>query len=328
VPPEEQKHHDQLPSSREYASESRPSGTTSNSSLSSTQHRDVQFQTVSWNDVHMGKRLGAGAFGEVFKAAYRGEVVAVKRLALSPLATETQVAKACEAFKRECETMGRLPWHRNVLALWGVIDEVPPALITEYCSGGSLDVHVNRQRPSYRLILVMARDIADGMVHLHQHNVVHRDLAARNLLRTKKHVIKVADFGLAREMNSHDFDAVDSASVGACGGAAKWSAPEAIESGVYTKASDVWSYGVVLWELLTGKKPYAELLGAAAAVAIVSRRARLERPDDPRCTDELWALVQSCWADRPEDRPTMVDIRDRLAVMIADVARDFRASQD
>lgn len=269
----------------------------------------------------MGERLGAGAFGEVFKAAYRGEIVAVKRLALSPSASDEARQRASAAFRRECETMSRVPPHRNVLALWGVVADDPPAWIAEYCAGGSLDLYVNRKRPSYRHILVMARDIADGVAHLHKHSVVHRDLAARNLLRTDKRVIKVADFGLARESPNDDFVAVGSTSVGAGAGAAKWSAPEAIENGVYTKASDVWSYGIVLWELVSGKKPYSEMMGAAAAVAIVSRRARLDRPADDRCTDDLWALMQSCWADAPEDRPTMVEVRDQLALMIADNAR-------
>ena len=289
----------------------RRSGTRRSGSSSKLDTRHA-LRDLSWDEIELGEQLGVGAFGVVFKAELDGEAVAVKRLVLPE--DESERAALIDEFARECETMRKLPPHRNVLSLRARLAE-PPALVAEYCAGGSLDEYVKRRRPSYRKLLVMARDVADGLQHLHKHSIIHRDLAARNLLMTEKRVIKVSDFGLARDTKKDGYTTM------AQEGPIKWMPHEAIESGQYSRASDVHSYGIVLWELVSAQKPFAELSNAAAAVAIVGRKLHPERPDDERCTDELWALAESCWRWERDERPTTAAILEQLAVLISNAVR-------
>ncbi len=257
----------------------------------------VGLRTLAWSDVELGERIGAGSFGEVWSATLGGEAVAVKKL-LDPSGN----------FQREWQVMGSLPAHRNVLRVHGVILE-PPAIVTELCEQGSLDQH---NKLPYRKLLVVARDIAEGVAHLHKHSIVHRDLAARNLL-VKKRIVKVADFGLARVTMEDSY-----ATTATSDGPTKWSAIEVIEKGKFSQAADVWAFGVVLWELATGERPFADMTAAAAAVAIV-RGVRLARPAD--ISDELWALMESCWRVDAHARPTMAAICASLAAMLTELAR-------
>jgi hypothetical protein len=259
------------------------------------------MRTVSWSSIVLGERIGAGSYGEVFNATLDGEVVAVKKL-LDESGTRE--------FERETKLMSVLPPHRNVLRVYAAAYD-PPAIVSELCELGSLDQH---QRLTQRKLLVVARDIADGMAHLHAHSIVHRDLAARNLLVNSKRVVKVADFGLARITNEDTY----ASTVDASAGPAKWMAPETIEKGKFSPAGDVWSFGVVLWELATGKRPFADMTAAAAAVAI-AKGERLPRPAD--ISDELWTLMQSCWHTDPHKRPSMAQIVAQLAQMLTNVAR-------
>jgi hypothetical protein len=259
------------------------------------------MRTVEWSSIVLGERIGAGSYGEVFNATLDGEVVAVKKL-LNESGTRE--------FERETKLMSVLPPHRNVLRVYAAAYD-PPAIVSELCELGSLDQH---QRLTQRKLLVVARDIADGMAHLHAHSIVHRDLAARNLLVNSKRVVKVADFGLARITNEDTY----ASTIDASAGPAKWMAPETIEKGKFSPAGDVWSFGVVLWELATGKRPFADMTAAAAAVAI-AKGERLARPAD--ISDEMWALMQSCWHTDPRQRPSMAQIVAQLAQMLTNVAR-------
>jgi hypothetical protein len=259
------------------------------------------MRTVDWSSIVLGERIGAGSYGEVFNATLDGEAVAVKKL-LDESGTKE--------FERETSLMSVLPPHRNVLRVYAAAYD-PPAIVSELCELGSLDQH---QRLTQRKLLIVARDIADGVAHLHAHSIVHRDLAARNLLVNSKRVVKVADFGLARITNEDQY----ASTVDASAGPAKWMAPETIEKGKFSPAGDVWSFGVVLWELATGKRPFADMTAAAAAVAI-AKGQRLPRPAD--ISDEMWALMQSCWHTDPHKRPAMTQIVAQLAQMLTNVAR-------
>lgn len=259
------------------------------------------MRTVDWSSIVLGERIGAGSYGEVFNATLDGEAVAVKKL-LDESGTKE--------FERETSLMSVLPPHRNVLRVYAAAYD-PPAIVSELCELGSLDQH---QRLTQRKLLIVARDIADGVAHLHAHSIVHRDLAARNLLVNSKRVVKVADFGLARITNEDQY----ASTVDASAGPAKWMAPETIERGKFSPAGDVWSFGVVLWELATGKRPFADMTAAAAAVAI-AKGQRLPRPAD--IGDDMWALMQSCWHTDPHKRPTMTQIVAQLQQMLTNVAR-------
>jgi hypothetical protein len=262
---------------------------------------DATMRSLSWDDVQMGDRIGAGSFGEVFEATLNGEKVAVKKLL---------GAGTAEELEREWQLMSKLPPHRNVLRVLGVLRD-PPALVSELCELGSLDQH---NKLPHRRLLVVARDIADGLAHLHKNSIVHRDLAARNLLVNAKRIVKVADFGLARITTDDTYASTVSAD-----GPTKWSAPEVIERARFSARADVWSFGVVLWELMTGKRPFEGMTAAAAAVA-VAKGERLPRPDG--ADDQLWALMQSCWQTDPKARPQMADVVTTLASMLTELARN------
>jgi hypothetical protein len=262
---------------------------------------DATMRSLKWEDVQIGDRIGAGSFGEVFEATLKGEKVAVKKLL---------GAGTAEELEREWQLMSKLPPHRNVLRVLGVLRD-PPALVSELCELGSLDQH---NKLPHRRLLVVARDIADGLAHLHKNSIVHRDLAARNLLVNAKRIVKVADFGLARITTDDTYASTVSAD-----GPTKWSAPEVIERARFSARADVWSFGVVLWELMTGKRPFEGMTAAAAAVA-VAKGERLPRPDG--ADDQLWALMQSCWQTDPKARPQMADIVTTLASMLTELARN------
>jgi hypothetical protein len=257
--------------------------------------------------------LGAGAFGDVSLAEMRdGTLVAVKRL-LSPESNVLQTPQqAVEAFFKESLLMQQLPTHRNVIRLIGVCTE-PMCIITEYCEGGSLDRWVRKHEPGLKQVLVMSIDVAHGLQHLHQYNIIHRDLAARNLLMTADNVIRVADFGLARDTNKDGYQ------TRAEQGPLKWMAPESIEKQRYSRASDTWAYGVTVWELLSRSTPWPELSPTQACVAVITKNLRLERP--AHCPVEVFEYVQACWRSDPADRITVAELIAGFSERLADLLR-------
>ena len=176
-----------------------------------------------------------------------------------------------------------------------------------------MDVFVRQHPPNRRQLLVMALDAARGLQHLHKHGIVHRDFAARNLLMTAQpRILKVSDFGLARNEKEGNSTFTQD-------GPVKWTAPEALD-GSFTFASDVWSYGVAIWELATGLKPFNDLTGAQAAVAI-ARGTRLARPSQALVPDAMWLLLTRCWRAEPAERPTTDKLIADLSAILADDAR-------
>ena len=154
---------------------------------------------IDSDTLKLGRRLGSGAFGEVMHATLPDATeVAVKRMLARDDAQSRQTAAA---FCKEVALMQVLPAHRHVVRLLGFTAS-PLGIVMEFCANGSLDVWVRQHEPAPEQCVVMAIDVAHGLQHLHRHKIIHRDLAARNLLMTADNVVRVADFGLARDIVS------------------------------------------------------------------------------------------------------------------------------
>lgn len=204
----------------------------------------------------------------------------------------------------------------HVLTLVGVCvqPDTTPMLVLPYMANGDLLSYIRNpeHRPTVRKLLCYGIDVALGMDYLSSLKYVHRDLAARNVMLDDRLRAKVADFGLTRDVYERNYylsNRITEVPI-------KWMAPECIEKGVATSHGDVWSYGVLLWELMTrGNQPYA-LLGNHQVLDTVKRGERMPRPDT--CPLEVYELMLDCWNLRPELRPPFKQIADRLNMIIAE----------
>ncbi|XP_064161215.1 ephrin type-A receptor 2-like [Anguilla rostrata] len=250
------------------------------------------------------KVIGAGEFGEVYrgvlKAPGRKEVaVAVKTL--KPGYTEKQR----QDFLSEASIMGQFS-HQNIIRLEGVVTKFKHAMIiTEYMENGALDNYLkdhDGELTSYQLV-GMLRGIAAGMKYLSDMSYVHRDLAARNILVNSNMECKVSDFGLSRVLED-DPEGTYTTSGGKI--PIRWTAPEAIAYRKFTSASDVWSFGIVMWEVMAfGERPYWDMSNHEVMKAI-NEAFRLPAPMD--CPSTVYQLMLQCWLQDRSKRPRFADI--------------------
>lgn len=244
----------------------------------------------------MGK-IGNGCFGEVYYGFYRDTYqVAIKTLKQGTMSPQAFLEEAI--IMRKCR-------HSNLVPLYGVCSQEEPLLIiTEYMSNGSLLEYLRNNPEGKRLklpeLMDMASQIAYGMAYLEQVKLIHRDLAARNILVGENRIVKVADFGLARVIEDSEYTARQGAKF-----PIKWTAPEAAMYGKFSIKSDVWSYGILLYELVTyGSIPYASMPNKEV-VEQIQRGYRLPKPTKPLdCPDEVYRKMRDCWHADPDKRPT------------------------
>ncbi|XP_047663313.1 ephrin type-A receptor 2 [Tachysurus fulvidraco] len=250
------------------------------------------------------KVIGAGEFGEVFrgilKAPGRKEAaVAIKTL--KPGYTEKQR----QDFLSEASIMGQFS-HQNIIRLEGVVTKFKHAMIiTEYMENGALDKYLrdhDGEMSSFQLV-GMLRGIAAGMKYLSDMSYVHRDLAARNILVNSNLECKVSDFGLSRVLED-DPEGTYTTSGGKI--PIRWTAPEAIAYRKFTSASDVWSFGIVMWEVMAfGERPYWDMSNHEVMKAI-NEAFRLPAPMD--CPSAVYQLMLQCWLQDRSKRPRFQDI--------------------
>ncbi|XP_036813806.1 tyrosine-protein kinase FRK isoform X1 [Oncorhynchus mykiss] len=269
------------------------------------------MQTVSadpWeitrSSIKLGRRLGEGFFGVVYQGLYNNTPVAVKTLRHGTMDPRD--------FLKEAQIMKTME-HPNLIQLLAVCTEEPIYIITELMKNGSLldylkvrvgRLHLNDQ-------IEMAAQVASGMAYLEMKKYIHRDLAARNVLVGENNVYKVADFGLARVLQAPPNQTnLYYIPVGKAIFPLRWTAPEAIANEKFTIKCDVWSFGILLYEIMTfGEMPYpVHLIVSDMNNSQVKQRVpngyRMPRPVDPYCSQDMYKIMLDCWNGNKNDRPT------------------------
>ncbi|KAG0557777.1 hypothetical protein KC19_11G156500 [Ceratodon purpureus] len=246
---------------------------------------------IDFSQLKFNQKVADGSFGDLFQGTYCGQDVAIKFLKPERLNENLQ-----REFMQEVSIMRKVR-HKNVVQFIGACTKQPNlCIVTEYMSGGSVYDYLHKQKAALKLpmLLRVAIDISKGMDYLHQNKIIHRDLKAANLLMDENEVVKVADFGVARVQAQSGIMTAET-------GTYRWMAPEVIEHKPYDYKADVFSFGIVLWELLTGKVPYADLTPLQAAVGVVQKGLRPTIPRD--INPKLTALLHKCWKADPAERP-------------------------
>ncbi|XP_009395709.2 uncharacterized protein LOC135582492 isoform X1 [Musa acuminata AAA Group] len=254
---------------------------------------------IEFSELTVGTRVGIGFFGEVFRGIWNGTDVAIKVFLEQDLTTEN-----VEDFCNEISILSRLR-HPNVILFLGACVKPPHlSLVTEYMEMGSLYylIHTSGQkrRLSWRKRLKMLRDICRGLMCIHRMKIVHRDLKSANCLVDKHWTVKICDFGLSRVMK--DGPMRDNSSAGT----PEWMAPELIRNESFTEKCDIFSLGVIMWELCTLNRPWEGIPPVQVVYAVANEGKRLDIPEGP-----LGSLISDCWAE-PNERPSCQEILTRL----------------
>merc|ERR1712137_929037 len=252
---------------------------------------------INPNEIEVGKKLGKGAFGTVYKGKLHGKDVAIKKLHVTNLDAEAQ-----EDFKAEMMIMSKLRHPNVVLFMGSCMQPDNYMMITELMPRGSLyDIlHDKNIQLSFKK-MKMAKDAALGMNWLHCSKPVfiHRDLKTQNLLVDTNWTVKVADFGLSH-IKKHETPGTGG-SYGSIG-TPLWMAPEVLQNKEYDESADVYSFGIVLWELFTQREPFEDI--ESFSMMIDSVVAEQKRPEIPKeCPKKLRKLIEICWDADPKKRP-------------------------
>ncbi|CAG7823667.1 unnamed protein product [Allacma fusca] len=256
------------------------------------------------DDVELIEKIGKGNFGDVYKASYNGQLVAVKTCKVS-LPDEQK-----KKFLQEGRILKQYQ-HPNIVRLVGIcVQKQPIMIVMELVSGGSLLTHLKSKGVtlSSRNLAKMCLDAAAGMKYLEEKGCIHRDLAARNCLLDTNDSVKISDFGMSREEKEYTVsDGMKQIPI-------KWTAPEALNYGKYTSLSDVWSYGILMWEIFSrGATPYQGMTNSKSR-EMVEAGYRMPAPDG--MPDLIYQLMARCWQYEPEQRPRFSEIHSELVVTV------------
>ncbi|XP_041940149.1 mitogen-activated protein kinase kinase kinase 20 isoform X2 [Alosa sapidissima] len=258
----------------------------------------ASFVQIKFDDIHFYENCGGGSFGSVYRARWisQDKEVAVKKLL---------------KIENEAEILSVLS-HRNIIQFYGAVLESPNyGIVTEYASGGSLYEFLSSDESEaidMKQIMTWAMDIAKGMHYLHSEapvKVIHRDLKSRNVVMSPDKVLKICDFGASRFLSHTTHMSLV--------GTFPWMAPEVIQSLPVCERCDTYSYGVVLWEMLTREIPFKGLEGLQVAWLVVEKNERLTIPSC--CPASFARLMRNCWITDPKDRPAFKHILLTLEAM-------------
>uniref|UniRef100_A0A674MCA9 Protein kinase domain-containing protein n=1 Tax=Takifugu rubripes TaxID=31033 RepID=A0A674MCA9_TAKRU len=262
----------------------------------------ASFVQIKFDDILFHENCGDGSFGSVYRARWisQDKEVAVKKLL---------------KIENEAEILSVLS-HRNIIQFYGAVVEAPNyGIVTEYASGGSLYDYLSSaesERMDMGQIMTWALCVlAAGMHYLHSEapvKVIHRDLKSRNVVVTADKVLKICDFGASKFLTHTTHMSLV--------GTFPWMAPEVIQSLPVSETCDTFSFGVVLWEMLTSEIPFKGLEGLQVAWLVVEKNERLTIPSG--CPASFAELMRSCWASEPKDRPMFKQILATLESMSND----------
>ncbi|CAF4142487.1 unnamed protein product, partial [Rotaria magnacalcarata] len=306
-----------------------PASTNSNSQLN--------LRIIDFNDLHIGDMIGVGGFGHVFHGKFGNIDVAIKTAKSLASFCSIQTTPACDdtsdavkktlidSLLREARLFSNLK-HRNIIQLFGVSPSLSTKnlyLVMEYAYGGALNYLLRRRQSGLypNVFIEYAKQIVDGMKYLHEEageHIIHRDLKCSNILIFEhiydvhnendllQKTLKITDFGLARKQ-------LQSSSVSTAGTFA-WMSPECIRNTEFSTKSDVWSFGVLLWECLTGEVPYKGFDQMQVAFGIATNKYSLPIPST--CPEEFSQLMTNCWKVSPHDRPTFSELFEQINAII------------
>ncbi|CAH1114612.1 unnamed protein product [Psylliodes chrysocephalus] len=325
---------------------SRPSTTSTISTITFSDNIKVDEWEIDTNKLAIKEVLGGGAFGVVRKGWYtdaKGQEieVAIKMLRDNP--TDEEIRQ----FQQEIEIMKSVPLHPHLVSLIGCVTKQNLLLVVEYCSKGDLQTFLRaasdkilkatllnqdtdyekskyvfnkmyeinevdfQDIPLPKDLISIARQVALGMEYLSSLKLIHRDLAARNVLVSDNNIIKISDFGLSRDVYYNNIYYKPSPGKLPI----RWMALESMTHQIYTTQSDVWSFGVLLWEIVTlGSTPYPGV-STQEILGMLKIGYRMKKPDN--CSAELYDIMCNCWKPAPMERPSFTALRRALDDMLA-----------
>ncbi|OIW14019.1 hypothetical protein TanjilG_09370 [Lupinus angustifolius] len=262
---------------------------------------DTEEWSADLSQLFIGNKFASGAHSRIYRGIYKQRAVAVKMVKI-PTQDEERGVLLEQQFKSEVSLLSRL-LHDNIVQFIAACKKPPVyCIITEYMSQGTLRMYLNKKEP-YSLaidtILRLALDISRGMEYLHSQGIIHRDLKSNNLLLNDEMRVKVADFGTScletrcRETKGNM-------------GTYRWMAPEMIKEKPYARKVDVYSFGIVLWELTTCLLPFQGMTPVQAAFAVAEKNER--PPLSASCEAALAHLIKRCWSSNPSKRPDFSEI--------------------
>lgn len=260
-------------------------------------------------DLTFIKELGTGQFGVVKYGKWQGQHdVAIKMIREGSMSEDD--------FIEEAKIMMKLR-HENLVQLYGVCTKTRPIyIVTEFLSNGCLLTYLReglKQHPTTVQLLEMCKDVSEGMTYLESKQFIHRDLAARNCLVDGNGTVKVTDFGLSRYVLDDEYTSSAGSKF-----PVRWSPPEVLLYCKFSSKSDIWAYGVLMWEVYSlGRLPY-ERLNNTEIVEQVSRGLRLYRPQ--LANEKVYSIMTSCWLEKADERPTFQD----LALTVQDLLYELQ----
>uniref|UniRef100_A0A8B9L8H0 Tyrosine-protein kinase receptor n=1 Tax=Astyanax mexicanus TaxID=7994 RepID=A0A8B9L8H0_ASTMX len=268
---------------------------------------------VSREKITLCRELGQGSFGMVYEGIAKGVVKdePETKVAIKTVNESASMRERIE-FLNEASVMKEFNCH-HVVRLLGVVSQGQPTLvIMELMTRGDLKSYLRSLRskqgscsqplPSLKKMIQMAGEISDGMAYLNANKFVHRDLAARNCMVAEDFTVKIGDFGMTRDIYETDYYRKGGKGLLPV----RWMSPESLKDGVFTTNSDVWSFGVVLWEIATlAEQPY-QGMSNEQVLRFVMEGGLLDKPDN--CPDMLFELMRMCWQYNPKMRPSFLEI--------------------